>query len=211
MNGSSVCHLVGGGDFDAARFRPAKGDYVIACDSGRAHLEKIGRAPDLTVGDFDSYGGALPSGECVTVLPREKDETDMEYAAKIGLERGYRVFVLHGALGGKRLSHTLGNLSVLLLLKRSGAAARALGKGVAVGVIGHDETLCFEEDFTGYISFFSPSPSCRLSLDGFKYPFDGVIDQTATRTVSNEFPPPGAPHPRASAHGEEVFYVIEEY
>lgn len=206
MSSGKICHLVGAGDFDPARFQPEEGDLIIACDGGRRHLEKIGVCPDLTVGDFDSYEGPTPEGEETVVLPREKDVTDMECAARIGLERGYRRFILHGALGGARLSHTLGNFSLLLYLKERGADAISCYRGITVGVIGDGERRVFEKT-KGYVSFFASGGGCRLTLHGFLYDFDGEIDRDRALTVSNEVKENAA---SAKAEGGAVFFVTEE-
>ena len=46
-------------------------DFVICCDAGYRLAQRLGVRPDLLLGDFDSYTGALPrifrcSGTSVT-------------------------------------------------------------------------------------------------------------------------------------------------
>lgn len=202
---TGVCILVGAGDFAPDAFEVLEGDFVVACDGGAAHLRAVGVTPDLYVGDFDSLEGGAPSGENVVSLPREKDDTDLYYAASLCLERGYRSFLLYGALGGERLSHTLGNLSLLLRLQKAGAKALLVGKKVLVGLLAPGDSRVFEPR-RGYVSFFAACDGCRLSLSGFKYDFDGIADRTKTVTVSNEFKEIPA---RASAENGPVFFVIE--
>ena len=45
----------------ASRIIPESVDLKIAADSGYATAEKLGVKPDITMGDFDSYKGQLPS------------------------------------------------------------------------------------------------------------------------------------------------------
>ena len=56
----TTCALVAASDFNTAYFKEADEagtfDEVYAVDAGFAHLEAIGRAPDLAIGDFDSLG-----------------------------------------------------------------------------------------------------------------------------------------------------------
>ncbi|MCR5262595.1 MAG: thiamine diphosphokinase, partial [Clostridiales bacterium] len=73
------------------------GDLVIAADAGYLYFNGKDIAPDLIVGDFDSLGEA-PSGDNVVRHPVIKDDTDMMLAVKIGLERGYRIFMLYGGI-----------------------------------------------------------------------------------------------------------------
>ena len=56
MSQTGICYIVGGGDFDASRFYPGEGDYIIAADSGLVYIEEAGYCPNLIVGDFDSLG-----------------------------------------------------------------------------------------------------------------------------------------------------------
>ena len=60
--------------------------------------------PDLVVGDFDSLG-RRPSHPNVIQLPSAKDDTDMVYALREGLDRGFRRFVLLGGVGGPAGAH----------------------------------------------------------------------------------------------------------
>ena len=53
------------------------------------------------------------------VLPCEKDDTDTVFAVKEALKRGFQDFLLIGVIGG-RLDHTLGNVSLLLMLDAHG-------------------------------------------------------------------------------------------
>ena len=104
MSKTSVCYIICALPQNH-HFSPAPGDLVIAADGGYAHMGGI--KPDLVVGDFDSLG-YVPDGESVVRHPAEKDDTDTMLAARIGIERGYRTFLLLGGVGG-RLDHTLRN------------------------------------------------------------------------------------------------------
>ena len=131
-------------------FSPKPGDLVIAADGGYAHLGGI--KPDLVVGDFDSLG-YVPAGEQVVRHPAEKDDTDTMLAAKIGIERGYRAFVLLGGVGG-RLDHTLANIQTLAFLREHGARAALIGEGETITLL-HNESLRFRAELSGIVSVFS--------------------------------------------------------
>ena len=52
------CVIIGGADigrYDRIRAYLRADDFYICCDSGLKHREGLGIAPDLIVGDFDSY------------------------------------------------------------------------------------------------------------------------------------------------------------
>ena len=75
------CLIIAGGDY--APIGPVgEGDFVLACDKGYAYARREGIVPDLILGDFDSYGGALPEGIPVLRYPVEKDDTDTMLAVR---------------------------------------------------------------------------------------------------------------------------------
>ena len=126
------CIIVSAGDFQPVDLNRTDGDFLIACDAGFSYLENMGILPDLIVGDFDSLYEIGPqyeemleeirkqNPESVLQLDVHKDDTDTMKAVRIGLEKGYRRFYLYGALGGKRLDHTLANMQTLLFIKHHG-------------------------------------------------------------------------------------------
>lgn len=100
---------------------------TVACDRGLEAFLAAGLKPDIAVGDFDSADPAAVQaasdlGIEIFRVPCEKDETDLELAARLTLERGARSIRILGATGG-RIDHLLGNLSVLVWLWKQGAAA----------------------------------------------------------------------------------------
>lgn len=121
------CVIIGGADigrYDRIRACLREDDFCICCDSGLKHQEGLGIVPDLIVGDFDSYENPHLDIETI-VLPCEKDDTDTVFAVKEALKRGFQDFLLVGMIGG-RLDHTLGNVSLLLMLDSKGKRAVAL-------------------------------------------------------------------------------------
>ena len=148
---------------------PGAQDFVIAADKGYEALEAYGVPPDLVVGDFDSLGHR-PSHPNVVQLPSVKDDTDMVYALREGLERGFRRFVLLGGVGG-RLEHTLANLE--------GTVATVL----------RDERMTFPAGLTGFWSAFCLSGKAEgVTLRNLKYELtDYTISADFPLGVSNEF------------------------
>ncbi|MCQ2563817.1 MAG: thiamine diphosphokinase [Mogibacterium sp.] len=115
------CVIVGGAkirDYERARSYLRSDDYVIYCDSGLSHMEGLGVEPSLIVGDFDSYDDPHLDVETIT-LPVAKDDTDTVYAMREGIRRGYKEFLLLGAIGS-RLDHTLVNAYILTSLENRG-------------------------------------------------------------------------------------------
>ena len=57
------------------------------------------------------------------ILPHEKDDTDTVYAVKEAVSRGFSDFLLIGVIGD-RFDHSLGNISILLMLDSLGKTAK---------------------------------------------------------------------------------------
>ena len=77
------------GDRDWARWVQAE-DLIIGADGGAAHALARGLAPDVIVGDMDSFTGPqrdLPAARQARIVqhPRAKDETDLELALAAAL------------------------------------------------------------------------------------------------------------------------------
>lgn len=168
------CILVCAGHFDEPSLPREAGDFLIAADNGLAYLKKIGAEPDLILGDFDSLEEEdrpllEKYADRVLRLPVEKDDTDSLAAAREGLRRGYRHFVLYGAAGGSRLDHTLANLQTLLFLKRSGADAVMIDGGTQIRILENEE-LHFPAGTRGGFSVFAlEKEGCSLTIRGMYY------------------------------------------
>ncbi len=166
------------------KLSPAPGDLVIAADGGYAHLNGI--HADLVVGDFDSLG-YVPAGESVVRHPAEKDDTDTMLAARIGIERGYRAFVLLGGVGG-RLDHTLANIQTLAFLRENGARAALRGEEETITFL-QDESLRFRAGLSGIVSVFSYGATAAGVYErGLAYALtDATLTDTNPLGVSNAF------------------------
>ncbi len=186
MTAEKTCWLIGAGEFFAPAFAPSPGDFVIAADGGYAALQKIGARADMVLGDFDSLG-RVPRHPNVRVFPSIKDDTDMMLAAKEGLARGFRRFVLLGGLGG-RLAHTLANLQTLMYLSRRGARALLCGADETAAALTGGEMI-FPAGYRGYLSLFClGEKAAGVTLTGLKYELEnGALESSVPLGVSNEF------------------------
>ena len=185
---SSICYIAGAMSLTPSlRPYPAPGDYVIAADRGFDSLVAYGVRPDLAVGDFDSLGHR-PNHPNVIQLPAEKDDTDMVFALRKGLELGYRRFVLLGGVGG-RLEHTLGNLQLLDWLACQGGQGFLAGEKTAATCIRDGMSVTFPPSMTGYLSVLCNSGRAEgVDLTGLKYPLNGyTLTGSFPLGVSNQF------------------------
>jgi len=95
-------------------------DLIIGADGGAARALAYGLAPDVIIGDMDSFTGPqkdLPAVHRASIIqhPRAKDETDLELALAYAAEQDVEEIVVLGALGGSRLDHMLSNVLLLAM------------------------------------------------------------------------------------------------
>ncbi len=92
-------------------------DLVIAADGGARLCDPLRARPDVLIGDLDSLTPAEVArweGAGVTVLrfPADKDQTDLELALHLAVDRGAQRITVFGALGG-RWDQSVANLLLL--------------------------------------------------------------------------------------------------
>ena len=181
-----VCYIVGAAPTGALP-SPREGDFLIAADKGYEALRAAGIAPDLIMGDFDSLG-YTPEGENVLSNSPIKDDTDLMLAVRWAMARGWRRFVIYGALGGHRLDQTVASFQTLRYLADHGAAGRLVGDGWNV-VLLRNGALRFPASAAGWLSLFASGNEARgVTLRGLKYALtDGTLTCGLPLGVSNEF------------------------
>lgn len=182
-----ICYIIGAGDVISDGTAARDGDYIICADGGYEYRNMLGREADMVVGDFDSLG-RIPEAENRIVLPCEKDDTDMAAAVEEGLKKGYRDFVLFGALGGERIDHSIGNIQLLKYIASKGARGE-IRHGGNVLVAFKNSEISFCSDMSGYVSVFSLSDESKgVTIEGLKYETDNItMYGHLTRGLSNEF------------------------
>ena len=162
-------------------------DFNVFCDSGLYHQENLGIEPHLIVGDFDSHANPHLEVETI-VLPREKDDTDTVFAAKEAVKRGFDDFLLLGVVGG-RLDHTLGNVSILLMLHSLGKRALLVDDYSEMEIV--SSAPVYIDGSFPFFSLLNISGTARgITVEGAKYPLrDAEIPCTCQYGISNEVLP----------------------
>lgn len=166
--------------------KPCEGDLVIAADKGYATVRQLGLCPDLVVGDFDSLG-EVPDTDNLIRLNVRKDDTDLEHAVRLALEKGCDDFIIYGAIGGK-LDHTLGNIAVAEMIALSGGKSIFYGDDSSLTVI-RNSAITLPAYDSGRISVISLSEVSRgVSISGLSYEAEGIdLPRAVTRGISNAF------------------------
>ncbi len=183
----NICYIFAAGDF-RGNIENNENDLIIAADAGYHHLTELGLSPDILIGDFDTIG-EIPNLGNIKRFPAEKDYTDTELAIIEGIQKGYKNFIICGALGGKRLEHTVANLTLASSYAQKGFAITLTDGEYYVKAI-HNSTLEFNPNEKGFISVFTLSGKADgVNIKGLKYNLsDAVLDShSPTLGVSNEF------------------------
>ncbi len=168
-------------------------DVIVCADSGMEYARRCGVVPSIVLGDFDSYSGDLPENTEIIRLPAEKDDTDTMFAARLGLERGVREFLIAGGIGG-RLDHTLGAVQTLNFLVSHGATASMCDGKQSIEVLNAPFIKEYTPGDATYFSLLALTPQVTgVTLKGFKYPLaDATLTYDFPLAVSNEIVDPKA-------------------
>lgn len=183
---AKICHCFGAGEFFCLRTAIDESDMVIAADGGLQTTESCGISPDFVIGDFDSLG-KIPHGKNITVLPAEKDTTDMFEAVSLGEKNGCTVFHLYGGTGG-RLDHTIANIQLLRHFSEKGYCLYLHGDGYTITAV-TDGEIALDGEKGNYVSVFSLSDvSEGVRIKNLKYELENYrLTASFPLGVSNEF------------------------
>lgn len=163
--------------------------YVICADGGYANAARAGIKPDLIIGDFDSYGGELPSDVPVQKLPVEKDDTDTGRSVAFAIEQGFDDITIIGGIGG-RFDHTIANVQTLAGACDKGVSIRMVSLGNEITCVKNGSiTLPCREGWK--IGVFSlTNESIGIDLEDVYYSLsDASLTNLFPLGVSNEFLP----------------------
>ena len=181
-----LCVIISGGEEDDLSGVQGA-DFIIACDRGYAYAKAAGIRPDLLVGDFDSYRGALDKTVPVLDLPVEKDDTDTMAAVRWAVSEGFSEIRLCCALGG-RLDHLMGNMQALGFACERGVKASLLGRSARIFLLKNDSITL--PPLPGYsLSVLALTDRAEnVCISGVKYPLHGaLVTNTFPIGISNEW------------------------
>ncbi|MBQ4347552.1 MAG: thiamine diphosphokinase [Firmicutes bacterium] len=188
--------IVGGApinDYSFAAEYIDRNALLICADSGLLHADKMGLSPNIILGDFDSVDPKLlekyrSSGAAFMQFPVQKDETDLELALSLCIDRGVTSLCILGAAGG-RLSHTLGNAYLLIRAQKAGIDAVIADESFSLRLMGTKgrKKLILKGKKGELISLLPISGKVRgISTKGLGYPLFGEsLKRGELRGVSN--------------------------
>lgn len=184
------CVIIGNANinnYDRVKKYLTPNDFYIFCDGGLKHRESLNIEPNLIVGDFDSHDNPNLPIETI-VLPCEKDDTDTVYAVKEAISRGFSDFLLIGVIG-ERFDHSLGNISILLMLDSLEKTAKIVDDYSEIELVSKKPS--FIEDSFNYFSLLNiTGKASGICIENAKYPLqDGTITCEYQYGISNEVLP----------------------
>ncbi len=190
-----IVHILAGGPLDHhPDFAQYEDEQVVwaATDRGVYYLLKRGIVPDAAFGDYDSVTDEelewmRRQKHDLHIMPKEKDETDLELALRWALEQCPDSIRIFGATGG-RLDHAFANVQMLV---------RGIDQGIPMTIIDHKNEISIQtpgiyiiesNELFPYISFLPMTETVTgIALSGFKYPLENeTIRWGSTLCVSNE-------------------------
>lgn len=182
------CVIVGGADilnYNRIKKYLKNDDFFIFCDSGLKHKDSLSVAPDLIIGDFDSFKMPETCDIPIIRLPCEKDYTDTFSGLKEGEKLGFSEFLIIGVIG-QRIDHSLANISMVKYLKNNGKFGKIVDDYSEISII--KDNCIIEKEECSYFSLISLSERIEgVCIKGAKYPLDNaVIENSFQMGVSNE-------------------------
>lgn len=159
--------------------------YIICADGGRKIAEKFGLQPDWYVGDNDSGGD--PKGLPATLLPSEKDVSDLEMAVQQAAAVGCREMILLGCSGG-RADHYLANLSLLEQIHDLGCEGKLMDRCNEIRFLAPGHYRVENLPRYRYLGLIPLDAQITdVSITGVKYPLSHfTLHRGSTRSISNE-------------------------
>ena len=168
--------------------RLCRGRVRVAVDGGLRFFLRIGRRPDVLIGDLDSISTEARTrfADRLIHLPSQ-NSSDLEKALVWVAEQGGKQVTVLG-LTGRRDDHALGNL--ILLWTDFGLEVMGLTDSGQFTLVRHVETFTSFKDQP--VSLFPSSTSVQITTEGLVYPLDSeslnpVHKGTSNRSLGTRF------------------------
>lgn len=168
-------------------------DLIIAADGGTQHCLSLGITPDVVIGDLDSLTAdninelQIANVEIIR-YPAKKDQTDLELALKLAIDRGADEIVVFGAMGG-RWDMSIANILLPAEQNLSNATIRIIDGRHEIMLLRAGKEMIFHGK-KGDIFSLIPLGRDALGITtiGLEYPLkDDLLRLGSSRGISNLF------------------------
>ncbi len=168
-------------------------DLIIAADGGTHNCLTWNVIPHVVVGDMDSVepdtlAGLESRGTEIKPYPPRKDETDLELALRVALDRKASEIIILGALGN-RWDMSLSNVLVLAAPFLKSVKTRILDDRQEITCLRGGQKAEFKGRPGDLLSLSSlQDPAGGITLNGLEYPLENAtLPVGSTRGISNVF------------------------
>ena len=162
-------------------------DYLICADGGYKIAEKLGLSIDLVVGDFDSSNGQIPEHLKTIVVPVEKDDTDLQLALKLAVEKEPCEIIILGGIGG-RVDHTIGNIQNIVHYSSDKTNITLVDPFQSITVQHPGLRVYKGNKNTKFSAFAFTKEVTGVTYEGAYYPLENhTLDYNFPLGISNEF------------------------
>lgn len=181
-----------------AGFEISSGDLVVAADGGLGHCLRWRIRPQVIVGDMDSADPAdlatfEKKGVEVIRFPTSKDQTDLQLAIQLALDRNVQDIFILGALGA-RWDMTFSSVLILAAPLLKNARVKLLAEYQEIFCVHGGQAVDINGQPGDDVSLLPLAhDAVGVSLSGFEYPLKGeTLPMGTTRGISNVLKrPPG--------------------
>ena len=168
-------------------------DFIIAADGGAHHCLSLGITPDVVIGDLDSLtaddikGLQIASVEIIR-YPAKKNQTDLELALKLAIDRGADEIVVFGAMGG-RWDMSIANILLPAEQNLSNATIRIIDGRHKIILLRAGKKITFRGEKGDILSLIPLGrDALGITTIGLEYPLkDDVLRLGSSRGISNLF------------------------
>ena len=179
-------------NIDASLIHQRQNERWIGVDRGAEVLLSYDITPTYMVGDFDSVDCGVKSElieQGATILPEDKDLTDLDQALRWCDKNKFTSVNVYGATGG-RLDHFMSAIELLKHPKRleEKHSIRMIDDQNVLQMFDQGKHHIANHFDMKYVSFIQQSDICTIAIEGFKYNLEKTtLKQGESLTVSNEF------------------------
>jgi len=166
-------------------------DLLIAADGGASHFKALGILPNVLTGDLDSIRSddlneLRTAGAEIIQHPSGKDQTDLELALDLAVDRGAEEILVFGALGA-RWDMTIANIMLLTSPEFSGVKLKFIEENQEIILLRGGEKQTFHGKKGDTLSLTALDQEVKgVTLSGLEYPLkDSTLQLGSTRGISN--------------------------
>ena len=162
------------------------GDLVVCADKGYQNAKALGFHVNVLVGDFDSLSSIPDDVDEIVKVPAKKDQTDLQLAVDVALERGADDIIIVASTNG-RLDHTLSLICVLEYLWDKKIPAHIVNGQNRIRFLRDSGVIIMRSAYKYFSVVALDKKAKKVTIDGGEYPIvKKDIERGFQYAVSNE-------------------------